>query len=319
MLLNSLFDPEEIDRERGTVIEEINMYNDDPASYVRNLSPQLLWPNHPLGHDTLGTKEIIDTISRDDIVAYKNKHYSPENMVVVAAGAAKHDEVVKLASKFLGDIKRQEVIKPLPVPPSISPKMVETKEKDTAQTHMVIAARSYAPKHANHQAANILAAILGRGLSSRLFLNVRERKGLAYAINASNQTYADAGEFEIYAGVNNEKVADAIEAILEELEEIRTNKVPETELSKAKNQLAGGLRMSLESNNAVANRLGAELILLKEVRDIEDVIDDINAVTAEDVTRVAKEILDPKLLRMAVISAHPDVAQKAFERKVKGR
>jgi predicted Zn-dependent peptidase len=148
---------------------------------------------------------------------------------------------------------------------------------------------------------------------------VRERKGLAYAINASKQTYADAGEFEIYAGVNNEKVADAIEAILEELEEIRTNKVPETELSKAKNQLAGGLRMSLESNNAVANRLGAELILLKEVRDIEDVIDDINAVTAEDVTRVAKEILDPKLLRMAVISAHPDVAQKAFERKVKGR
>ncbi len=314
MVSNSLLDAEEIDRERGVVIEEMNVYRDDPSSYVHRLTPQLLWPGHPLSRDVIGSEEVIRTIQRDTIAKYLTSHYNPQTMVVSVAGRVDHDEVVALVTKLMGGLVGGELPVAQPVGKlEASSDRTAILEKDTAQAHLTINALAYPYRHANDPAAKVISTILGRGLSSRLFINVRERKGLAYSINAGTENFTDSGDFGVYAGVNLEKTGDAIAAIVEELNDIRSKPVPADELQKAKSQLRGGMLMSQESNIAIADRLGTQLALLGSIRSVEETLADIDAVTSEDILRVADDMFAPHKLRMGIISPDPRDAVKTFE------
>ena len=312
MVQNPLFDPVEIDKERNVVLEEMNVYLDDPSNYVHTLTPRLLWPDHPISYEILGTEDVIRYITPENIRQFHSKYYQPGNMVVSCAGRVKHEDMVKLAEKYFGDMKDENIEPFNKVGKKLSKRVVSEFEKDTAQTHMVIASRGYSYSSKNAAAANVLATILGGGLSSRLFETVREKKGLAYTIWAHTGNFIDTGEFEIYAGVNNNKAPEAIEAIIEELVKIANHKVGPVELNKAKQQLSGSLQMAMENNMVAADRGATQLLLTGKVKSVEQTLAEIEKVTSEKVQEVAQEILSLDRLRLGIISPDPQPAATRF-------
>ena len=314
MVMNPLFEEAEIDRERDVILEEINWRrHDDPTSFVDALLPQLLWPDDTLKQDALGKEELIRTISRSTIVGYKERFYLPNNMVVSVAGAVKHEDVVSQMKQLMGHLKPETIPKIAPIHPKLAQDLAVIYTKPTAQAHFIIGARSYPLWHKDDAAASVLTTILGGGMSSRLFLNVRERKGLAYTVSAYRHSYPDTGVFEVYAGANVEKTDEAIAAILGELERIRQELVLVDEMNKAKNKLRGGLQMAMESNGNVSDRFGYQLLLTGKIRGIDETIERIDAVTAKDVRRVARDMLAPGKLRMAIIASDGSSAKLKFE------
>lgn len=317
MMRNSLFDADEIDRERGVVLEEMNVYRDDPATHVHSLTPHLLWPGHPLAEDVIGSEKVIKSVKRDEIVAYRDQYYTPGNMVITAAGRVDHDKLVAMAEQLYGDMKDAKIPASPKVKDILADKRTKTLTQDTAQSHLVISTVAYPYRHPKEAASRLMTAILGRGLSSRLFLNVRERKGLAYRVNAGLETFTDTAAFEVYAGVGHDKVPEAITAIMDELKIISTQPVPEGELNKAKNQIRGGLQMAMENNSAVVDRLATQLTLLGSIRTVEETLAELDAVTATQVQQVAAELLAPDRLRMGIIAPDPAPAVKAFRAATK--
>lgn len=319
MVKSPLLEADEVDRERGVIVEEMNVFRDDPPRFIGTLVPELIFPNNPLGQDVIGSEEVINAIPRDEIAAYQKLHYRPNNMVVSAAGAVDHDKFVKQVQEALGDLEPKEQPKYIGVTGESSSELTVTHAKPTAQAHFMVASRGYAYEHKDEPAARIVAAILGRGMSSRLFLNVRERQGLAYTVFAEVNSYVDTGIFEAYAGVNSDKIEQALDAVLHELERIRTEAVEVSELRKAQQQLRAGLEMSLENNASVADRIGAQMVLLGRVKTIDEMIAAIEAVKVEDVRRVAKDMLAPDRLRFAIIAPEPDAAAAHFKAVMSGR
>jgi len=318
IIVNPLLEQGEIDRERGVIVEEINWRrHDDSGQLVGALLPPLLWPNDPLGQDVIGNEEVIRTIGRRGVLAYQKRFYHPNNMVVSVAGGIKHQQVVDMIKSLMGGMTYQEVPKFKPSKPGLSLHKVTVYNKPTAQDNFVIGARAYPYWHKDDAALSVLATILGGGSSSRLFLNVRERKGLAYDIGAGRQNFIDTGLFEVYAAVNSEKTTHAIEAVMEELAIIQQELVPDDELSKAKHKLKGGLEMAMESNGSVADRFGTQLLLVGKIRSVEQAIAKFERVTSRDVQRVAREILAPAKLRMAIVAADGTNAKLKFEEIIK--
>jgi predicted Zn-dependent peptidase len=312
MVKTPLLDPIEIDRERGVIIEEMNVFRDDPSRYIGTLVPSLIFPGNPLGRDVIGSEEVINTITPEAIGAYLHERYRPNNLVIAVAGAVDHDEVVAQMKASLGDLKPGELAAITPVTDELAHDLVVTHAKPTAQAHFMVASRGYAYEDADEPAARLVAAILGRGMSSRLFTNVRERQGLAYTVFAEVNPFVDTGLFEAYAGVNLDKIEQALDSVLHELAVIRDEIASAAELDKAKQQLVAGLEMSLESNGNIADRIGTQLALLGDVRPIEETIARIEAVTPEDVQRVAGVMLAPERLRFAIIAPEPEAAANHF-------
>jgi len=308
-----LLDPEEIDRERGVIIEEMNVFRDDPSRFIATLIPQMIFPDNPLGCDIIGSEDVIKTISRDAIAAYLKQHYRPNNLVVAVAGAVDHDDAVALVKRALGDMSSHSLPKPMYVGPDIARERFVALAKDTAQAHFMVASRGYAYDDPDEPSARVVAAILGRGMSSRLFMNVRERQGLAYSIFAEVNSFVDTGLFEVYAGVNLDKTVLALDSVLHELDLIRHETASDTELNKAKQQLTAGLEMSLENNASIADRLGLQLVLMGRVKPIDEIIAGIEAVTAADVRRVAEDMLAPEHLRFAIIAPDPEITANHFK------
>jgi predicted Zn-dependent peptidase len=316
MIRTPLLDPEEIDRERDVIIEEMNVWRDDPARFVATLMPELMFPDNPLGRDIIGSEDIIRSVSPTVIREYLKTHYHPGNLVVSVAGRVDHDQVVAQLTTTLGLLEPGKTVQPETVGAQPAGTLSIIHIKETAQAHFIIAARAYRYDDPKDPAAKVMAAILGRGMSSRLFNTVRERLGLAYNIFADISNYVDTGLFTIYAGVTIEKTQQAITAVLAELEKIRLEPVSEAELAKAKQQLRAGLEMSLESNSAIADRLGGQLILLGHTKSLEDTLTELDAVTVADVAAVSAEILAPKQLRFAIIAPDPRAAAETFEELV---
>jgi predicted Zn-dependent peptidase len=316
MVKSPLLDAAEIDRERGVIIEEMNLFRDDPPRYIGTLLPELLYPNNPLGHDIIGNEKVVRSIGREAIAAYQRQYYTPNNLVVAAAGAVEHEEFVKQVKGALGDMQAMPKQTFEPVTSEASKRLSATHEKDTAQAHFMVAARSYSYEDDDEPVAKIVSAILGRGMSSRLFTNVRERQGLAYTVFAEVNSFVDTGLFEAYAGVNIDKTVQALDSVLHELELIRNEPVKPSELRKAQQQLRAGLEMSLESNASIADRIGLQLALLGRVKPIDEIIQELEAVTVDDVQRVAAEMLAPQNLRFAIIAPEPKAAAEHFEEAV---
>lgn len=317
MIRRPLMDTAEVDRERGVIIEEMNLYRDDPAQFVHTLLPELIFSTNPLGRDVIGSEKVVGRIPVSDIHSYLAKHYVPNNMVVSVSGEVDHDIVVRRLKELLGDMQPAKLSVPAPVSALFAAETVKTVVKDTAQTHFVLGSRGYSYNDERSKVARVLSAVLGMGMSCRLFTKVREEQGLAYNIYADHVQFTDSGLFSVYAGVTLDKAGQAVTSVMRELARVTEEPVGGAELSKAKKQLVAALEMSMESNSAVADRLATQSLLLGRVKPLKETVEEINSVTADDIIVVAKEMLAPENLRLAVIAPNPAPLVEEFKQLIK--
>lgn len=310
MMLNARFDQEEIEKERGVIMEEFNMYQDTPMYQVAWNFERGMFGDQPLGWDEVGTKDVIKALQRDDFVKYKESLYVPEAMVISLAGAVDHDEVVAMVQELFPLEARKATGKFLPFEAGLpSRERVSLQTKKTEQAHVVCGVPGYAEEHPDHYVLKVLSSILGGNMSSRMFLSVREEKGLAYYISCGTEGYLDTGTFYTRAGVDVTRIKDAIVAIVEEYKKIAGEVVPESELKKAKEFLKGKLVLSLEDSESVAQMHALNELLYDKIKSLSDISANIDKVTAADVKRVAEDILKDKLIQLAVIGPYEDKAE----------
>ncbi len=308
IITDPLFKPDEVERERNVILEEMNVYKDDPGRYVFDLVGDLLWPKDSMRTNVIGTAEIISKMPRQVIIDYFKGLYCMDNLVISVAGNIGHAKVVELAEDLLGgfNTKARRGYERIKGPQSGT--VTNILNSDTNQTHLVVAGRAPQIDAEDEDAMRLLTTVLGSGMSSRLFLNVRERKALAYTIFMSYANFVDTGKFEVYAGVGNDKVDEAVGAIAEEFTKIRNTKIDAKELDKAKEQVRGRMIMGLESNAAVADMMGSDLIISGKVWTLQEMLAKVDAVSAEAVSEAANKYLKPMDLHLAAIGP---VSEKA--------
>lgn len=303
--LNSTLPAKEITKERGAIIQEIDMYEDMPIRTVDNVFDALIFGDeHPLGRTILGLKENIRAFKRADFAAYHNRHYVPANTVVAIAGGFSSAKVLANIKRKFGGLKSGKPSEYVAFAAMQESPRVAIKEKKTDQTQLMLGVPAYPYLHKDEYALEVLAAILGSGMSSRLFLEVREKRGLAYSVHAWAEKYPDTGYFVAQAGVEHGKLEKTIATILAEFKKIKRVPVSPAELTKAKAHLKGTLALALEASDAVAENAAASLINLGKVRGLEEVLAGIDAVTASDVTRVARDVFKTEKLNLAIIGPH---------------
>ena len=304
--LNSTFPDSEMQKEKGVIIEEINMYEDMPASHVQDLFDSVLYGDQPAGWSILGPKENISNMVRDTFVDYKKCHYVASNTVVVVAGNIESEEVYKEITKYFGEIKETKKIKKIKTKEAQSKPNILIKYKETDQTHFVLGVRSFPLKDKRNAALSLLGAVLGAGMSSRLFIKLREEMGVAYYVRAYNDPSLDHGAFQISAGVNNTRVEEVIKEILKECNNLILKKVGEEELKKVKSLIIGNTKMSLEATDDIANFYGSQELMKNEIKTLEEKIKDIEKVTTGDIQKMAKLIFKNKNLNLAVIGPYKE-------------
>ena len=310
---NSKLTPMDIDRERSVILEELKMYQDQPQDYVHSLFEEVMWPRHPLGRDIVGTAESVSGISRDDLVSYIAAHYRRPSLVVSVSGGIEADATRRVVEEHLTLPRGGEGIPFQPAPAPLTEPAVVLQDRRTEQAHICIGTRALSYLDPDRYALDILTTILGEGMSSRLFLEIREQRGLAYDVHAFTSKHHDNGYFAVYMGVDPKKAEEAVEATIAELRRVADEPVPESELVKAKEFMKGRLRLGLESTNAMASWLSQQLLLTGTIRSVEEVVTTIDRLTAEDLQRVAGQVLTQPL-QAAVIG--PFKTDKAFRRAV---
>ena len=314
--LNSKLDPGEIKREKMVIIEEINMYYDQPAAYVQNLWNKVLYGDQPAGRDIAGTKESVLKISRQQLFSYMKNQYSASNTVVCVAGDITNDfQTFKKIEKYFGNIRNGKNIKKSPVSEKQSKPECLFKSKKTDQTHFCLGVRGYNLFHPQRYTQEILALILGGMMSSRLFIKIREELGLAYYIKTSISSDPDTGSLVTQAGVDNSRVEKAIAGILKEYKNISQKKVPAKELKKAKDHFKGKISLALETSDAKASFYGGQEIVERKILSPKEICDKIDKVTANDILKVAQDIFQPRKLNLALIGPFKD--KKKFEKLLK--
>jgi predicted Zn-dependent peptidase len=295
--------PEEIEREKGVIKEEINMYEDTPQRKVGEIFENLVYPDHPLGFDIAGTKETVQSFNRSTFVDYINSLYHPNNAVLVIAGGLGLSDYLELIdNKFSGWKEGKKLMFEKIKESQAKPQML-IKYKKTEQAHFVLGYRSFGFNDERKYVLNLLATILGGGMSSRLFIQVRERRGLCYYISSGSESYDDCGSFITQAGVTNnlEKVKLAVRTVLEEHEKIKSGDIKSEELLKAKEMIKGRLMLSMEDSMNIASFYGTKKILQNKIISPEEIIAKIESVTAQEIANLAKEIFIPKNLNFALI------------------
>jgi len=314
ILLHSRFDPQDIERERQVITEEINMIKDSPSQQVNLLIDDLLWPGHPLGRDIAGSKESVAAITRDMMLDYQASQYLPDNTVVTIAGNMKHEEAVTAVSQALANWTNR---KPRPGYSAYTEQpnpRLQVERRDTEQAHLCLALPGLNLFHPRRYTLDLLNAILGAGMSSRLFTEIRDKLGLAYSIHSYAEYLLDSGAVIIYAGVEPKNLPLAIKAILKELSRLK-EKVPEAEISKAKELIKGRLLLSMEDTHHIANWLGGQEILTGHILTVDQVVSIIDAITADELKELAQELLVGSQLRLAVVG--PVTAEEPLEELLK--
>ncbi|TML56588.1 MAG: insulinase family protein [Actinobacteria bacterium] len=310
MLRNSKFEPEEIDREKGVIIEEMNMYFDTPRDFISGVYEELLYGDQPLGWDIIGRKETVRGAKRETFLDYTGRWYKPERMVVGVAGKLDGDYLGSV-ERLLGDLEPAETGDPPPASVNGAGPQVKIHRKDSDQAHLCLGVHSYPLVHPDRWALQLLAAVLGTGMSSRLFTEVRERRGLAYYVYAHNQTYTDVGSLYSQAGVDIKRSEEAVETIVEQFRKIADEPVPAEELEKARALAKGRFVLRLESpQGMIVYGLGRE-VLNDPAIEPEEVLAGLDAVTAEDIQRVAQDVIASNALKLALIGPFDDA--KPFE------
>jgi predicted Zn-dependent peptidase len=304
MLRHSRFEPDEIDREKGVIVEEMNMYFDTPRDYIGGVYEELLYGDQPLGWDIIGRKETVRGATRETFESYLERWYRPSRMVLGVGGRI-GDDLLERAQELLGDLPAADTGEPEPIRPYANGRVkVFTKQSD--QAHVILGVPSYPLAHPDRYALQVLANVLGGGMSSRFFTEVRERRGLAYYIFGLNHSYTDAGSLYAQAGVDINRVDEAITTILAELRTIAAESVPPDELEKSINFSKGRFVLQLESPQGLILFGLRREVLEQRVADLEEVLAGLTAVTAADVQRVAQDLIADDKLRLALIGPFDD-------------
>lgn len=301
IFLNSRLDAEEIEKEKGVIVEEINMYRDMPQRYVGDLFEKLLYGDQPAGWEIAGEKELVIRLKREQFLDYFTTHYIASNTVVAIAGNVKPEEIKEQVNQYFSKIRQAERVTKLAVKEDQLSPQILLHYKKTDQSHFILGFRGYNMFDEKRYATSILAAILGGGMSSRLFTEVRDKRGLAYYVGADSDNYTDTGIFAMSAGVNNDKADDAIKIMLEEVNKIKNTGVTTRELQQAKDQVEGALTIALENSRAVANAYAGPILFYDKVLTPEEELDKIKKVTLEDISQVANEIFVNKKLNLSLI------------------
>jgi predicted Zn-dependent peptidase len=301
MLLRAKFDSEEIEKERRVIIEEINMIFDAPDSWVHVLINKLVWPDHPLGRDIIGTKESVSALDRKALLAHLERHYRPANCVISLAGNIEHEGVVEKLSEQFGNWPRREVSQYQPAVDDQAQARLRVHYRDIEQAHLCFSVPALPRGHPDRFNLRVLNTVLGEGMSSRLFLEIREKRALAYSVHSYIAALYDTGAAGIYAAVDPARAQPAIKAMLGEWDRLRQEKVLADELTKAKEFLKGRLMLQMEDTFSVAAWFGRQEILGPDVLTLDEVVANIEAATAEDIQRLAQKLFLQEKLNLAVV------------------
>jgi len=301
ILLNSKFEEKEIAREKGVILEERRMHRDNPREHIGDLYNKLVFGEHPLGWETVGREETIKAMCREDLLDYTSRWFKPENTVVVVTGDTDREKALAEVRWRLGKLQPAKLSKPLPFKARQGKPEILIEERKTNQTHLALGVRGYPLSHPKKYACAVLNTILGEGMSSRLFLQLREKMGLAYYVGSLMAPYTDTGTLVTFAGVNNQKTGKAVEAIIGELKRLKDKPVPSREISKVKEIIKGELVLSLESSSFVARFLVGQEVLERKIETPEELMKKIDAVAAKEVQGVAREIFVNEGLNLALI------------------
>lgn len=308
MLLNARFPQEEIEKERGVILEEYNMYQDTPMYQIGWNFEGLIFGDQPLGWDQIGTKELINSVMHEDFVKYQKELYTTDNIVIAVVGNIEHEEGLRMTEKYFAMTAGKRAYDFTKVQDKDGGR-VYLKEKKTEQAHLAIGFPGYAYAHKDHFVLKLLSVILGGNMSSRMFLGVREAKGLSYYIHTSTDDYSDSGAISTNAGVDLKRTKEAVTAIIEEYRRVRDEGVPEEELAKAKAYLKGKMVLSLEDSEEFAHFVAKYELLRGGARELEDVMRAIETVKVEDLKRVAEDVFQEDKMKLALIGPFSDARE----------
>ena len=300
MLRNSLYKPDDVEKERRVIQEELAMINDYPMARVDSLIDEMLWPDHPLGRDVGGTKESVDGISRDMLIEHATEYYTPGNIVVSVAGNVPHSEVVELSERLSRDWHGSSRGEPLPVTHAQDEPQMKLEYKSAEQVYMSVALPGLSLDHPDRYALDLLSVILGEGMSCRLFVELREKRGLAYDVHSGVAHFKDTGSFVISAGVDPSSVYEALPTILEQVAEVRDS-LPEEEMERAKRLVVGRMMLRMEDTRSVSAWMGGQELLLGSIVGVDEVVASVNSISLRDIRRVAANHLVTERLNMAVV------------------
>ncbi len=301
LYLNPTFDEKEIEKEKGVIVEEINMYKDLPHRHVQELFMKLLYGDQPAGWGIAGFPETVRATRRTDFVEYRKKHYVPEATTVIIAGNFDDKKIQKeIAEKFASIPASKKQSKQKITESQIEPALL-IEERKTDQSHIVLGVRGYAITNTHTPTLRVLNAVLGSGMSSRLFQKLREEMGVGYYVRSSYDTYTDHGMLTVSIGADVKRVHEVVRAIIAELKRFKTELVSREELEKTKEYLIGNMYLGLESSDSIAEFYGSQEILRRPLRTPQEITKEIKSVTAEDIKAIAKKIFVNKNLNLAVV------------------
>ena len=303
MMVNPLMDPVELEKEREVVLEELRMTNDFPNNRVDLLIDETMWPDQPMGRDVGGSQESVKGLTREQILEYVRRQYTPRNAVVAVAGDISHEEVVDLLEESFADWAVEEPLSWYPAQDGQDTPRIRVEQRKTDQAHLVVGLPSLPLTHPDRYALALMNVILGEGMSSRLFQELREKQSLCYDIHSSVNMFRDCGSLTIYCGVEPQKSSRAVTSILEQLNTLQED-IPQDELKKAKELSKGRMLLRMEDSRSVAMWIGAQETLMGNVRTVDEVVEFIDGVTTEDVKRVAGDLIQQDKLNLAVVGPY---------------
>ena len=307
MLRNSRFDPEEVEKERGVIFEEIRGINDTPDDLIHDVIDEVVWQGQPVGRPVIGSESTVGGVTADDLRSYLHAQYRPERLVIAAAGDVQHDDVVELAGRLFGDLAAGITSGFVPASIQQTEPRVRLVERSTEQAHVCLAVPALPYTDERRYTQEMIDAVLSSGMSSRLFLEIRERLGLVYEVYAYFREYEDVGQGVVYAGTDLQRVDRTIEAILREFDKLRSAPVPADELERTKELRKGRIVMGLEDSRSVAGWIGGQELVFGEILTPEQVMERIDRVTSEDVLALAQDLFRPDLLNLAVVGPYDSV------------
>jgi predicted Zn-dependent peptidase len=300
LVLHPLFQPEDIQKEKGVILEELKMEEDNPEYLVHEIFSSNFWTGHPLGKPILGTKDSIVRFDRGMVEDFWRRHYAPGNIVVTAAGNLEHEQLVGLVSKYFATLPTSDAAAPEPAPATHARLAIRNK-RSLEQVHMCLGVPSYPLAHDNRFTCYVLNVLLGGGMSSRLFQKIRERLGLAYAVFSELSLYRDTGCLVVYAGTSAKTLHRVVECTLEEFRALKRDEIPEEELRRAKDHLKGSLMLNLESTSSRMANLARQELYFGRFFGLDEMLSGIERVTAADVARVARELFDSRRIALTVL------------------
>lgn len=299
--------PKDIESERNVIVEELRMYRDQPQDRVHTIVDELLYPRHPLGWEVAGREEVVLGMTADRLRAFMERGYAPSRTVVALAGPLRADDAIAAVDDALGGLAAREVVKSKPAPRS-GKSHLKLLGKRAEQTNLCVGWRAVHTTHPDRYALEMVNAVLGEGMASRLFLELREKRGLAYDVHSYRENYSDAGHLVVYAGFAPLNGAEVLKAIMREVERLRDELVPDVEIERVRDFAKGRLELQLEDTRGVSGWLAGQELFLGRVRSVEEVSALIDGVTTADMQRVAREYLRPELAYVAAIGPRASLA-----------